>query len=81
NFIAFPVSRLPLDFFPLSTRRAGTILQKFSNLGTRVAIVGDLSEEVARSRALRDFIYESNSRDQVWFVPDVNVLTQRLAAR
>jgi len=79
-FIAIPVERLPTDFFPLSTRRAGTILQKFSNLGARLAIVGDLSAKTAESTALRDFIFETNQRDHVWFVRDMGVLTARLTS-
>lgn len=77
-FIALPIERLPADFFPLSTRRAGTILQKFSNLGARLAIVGDVSVQTAQSTALRDFIFETNQRDHVWFVRDLGVLTSRL---
>ncbi|RCS25697.1 translation elongation factor Ts [Phyllobacterium salinisoli] len=76
--IALPVARLAVDFFPLSTRKAGTILQKFSNFGTRVAIVGDLSVELAQSSALRDFIFETNNRGQVIFVQDLEALTQKL---
>lgn len=78
TIIALPVERLSADFFPLSTRKAGTILQKFSNFGTRVAIVGDLSVELAQSSALRDFIFESNNRGQVIFVQDLEALTQKL---
>ncbi|MBG6118621.1 MULTISPECIES: translation elongation factor Ts [unclassified Sphingobium] len=78
TIIALPVERLSTDFFPLSTRKAGAILQKFSNFGTRVAIVGDISSELSASSALRDFVYESNHRGQVVFVPDLKVLTQGL---
>jgi Domain of unknown function (DUF4180) len=73
-----PVERLSTDFFPLSTRKAGTILQKFSNLGARLAIVGDLSAQIAQSSALSDFISETNRRDHIWFVPDLGILTERL---
>jgi elongation factor Ts len=78
TIIALPVERLSTDFFPLSTRKAGTILQKFSNFGTRVAIVGDISSELSRSSALRDFVYESNHRGQVVFVPDFEALMKAM---
>ncbi|EKF19384.1 translation elongation factor Ts [Nitratireductor pacificus] len=81
TFIALPTGRLPGDFFPLSTRKAGTILQKFSNLGARLAIVGDVSVEVAESAALRDFIHEANRGEHVWFVPDFDSLMRRLNIR
>ncbi len=78
TFIALPIERLGEDFFPLNTRRAGTILQKFSSLGTRLAIVGDLSAQIAESAALRDFIYEANRGEHIWFVADMESLLRRL---
>jgi hypothetical protein len=78
TFIALPIERLGEDFFPLNTRRAGTILQKFSNLGTRLAIVGDLSAQIAESSALRDFVHETNRGEHIWFVADMESLQRRL---
>lgn len=78
RFIALPIERLGDDFFPLNTRKAGTILQKFSNLGTRLALVGDLSAQIAESAALRDFIYEANRGEHIWFVPNFEDLIGRL---
>ena len=54
------------DFFKLSTRLAGDILQKFINYRTKVAIVGDYSGYT--SKPLKDFIYESNHGKDVFFV-------------
>jgi len=54
------------DFFKLSTRLAGDILQKFINYRTKVAIVGDYSAYT--SKPLRDFMYESNHGRDVFFV-------------
>lgn len=54
------------DFFILSTRLAGEILQKFINYGVRCAIYGDFSGYT--SKPLRDFIYESNNGHDVFFV-------------
>ncbi|UIJ44918.1 translation elongation factor Ts [Sphingomonas cannabina] len=78
TIIALPVARLSSDFLPLSTRKAGAILQKFSNFRTRVAIMGDLSVEMEGSHALRDFVYESNNRGDIIFVNDLDALGQIL---
>ncbi|GAA5221220.1 DUF4180 domain-containing protein [Membranihabitans marinus] len=53
------------DFFELRTGLAGEILQKFSNYGLQLVIVGDFS--LYESKSLRDFIYESNKGDTVNF--------------
>ncbi len=44
------------DFFDLSTRLAGEILQKFINYHVKIAIIGDFS--IYTSKSLKDFIYE-----------------------
>ncbi|MEQ1770659.1 MAG: DUF4180 domain-containing protein [Devosia sp.] len=66
--IVIPVARLSSDFYQLSTGLAGAILQKVTNYGFRVAIVGDISAELKRSTPLRDFVRESNKRGQTRFV-------------
>lgn len=80
QMVAFPVARLTEDFFRLSTRLAGEVLQKFVNYGLRVAIIGDVSRWTAQSAALRDFIAEANRGRSVWFVADPAELQRRLAA-
>ncbi len=77
-WVVIPVERLPDDFFRLKTRIAGEILQKFVTYSARVAILGDISRYVAESTALRDFVYESNRGDQIWFVADRAELEERL---
>ncbi len=52
------------DFFNLRTGIAGEILQKFSNYGVKLAIIGDFDNIKG---ALRDFIYECNSGIQIFF--------------
>jgi hypothetical protein len=54
------------DFFKLSTGLAGEILQKVVNYRKKIAIVGDFSSYT--SKPLRDFIYESNNGNAVFFV-------------
>jgi hypothetical protein len=57
------------DFFTLSSGLAGEILQKFSNYRRRAGIVGDYSG--VTSKALKDFMYESNKNKQIVFAPSV----------
>lgn len=76
--IVIPTERLGDDFFRLRTRIAGEIIQKFLIYGLRVAIVGDITQYVDESSALRDFVYESNRGDHVWFLPNIEELEKRL---
>jgi hypothetical protein len=80
TWVAVPVERLGDDFFQLSTRVAGEVIQKFVNYQLRLAIVGDISRHLETSKALRDFVRESNRGRHVWFVADRAELEQRLAA-
>lgn len=64
--LILPKSAFCEDFFKLSTRIAGEVLQKFVNYGLKMAIVGDFSGY--ESKALRDFIYESNRGKHFFFV-------------
>ncbi len=57
------------DFFDLKTKIAGDILQKFAQYGIQLAIVGDFAK--FESKALRDFIYESNKQGQIYFVESI----------
>lgn len=56
---------LDASFFNLRTGFAGEMLQKFSNYGMRIAIIGDFSAYTSKS--LQDFIYECNKGNQVFF--------------
>ena len=76
--VVLPVSWLAPNFFHLRTGVAGKMLQKFVNYGVKLAILGDVSAYTAASSALRDFIYESNRGEVIWFVADRHELEQRL---
>lgn len=78
EWVAVPTTRLGPDFLRLSTRLAGLVIQKFVNYRINLAIVGDISAELAASNALRDFVHESNQGRSVWFVTDLAELEQRL---
>ena len=57
------------DFFVLSSGIAGEILQKFINYRKKIAIVGDYSTYT--SKPLKDFIYESNNGNSIYFVGSI----------
>lgn len=65
------------DFFVLSTRLAGEILQKFINYGVRFAVYGDFSGYT--SKPLKDFMYESNKSKDFYFQSDVDSAINKLA--
>jgi len=77
--IIVPVERLEEDFFQLKTGLAGQFIQKFVTYRRRLVVLGDISEHIASSRALRDYVYETNRGDQVWFMTDMQELDQRLS--
>jgi len=79
DLILIPVERFDDDFFRLKTRIAGEIIQKFVTYGRRLAILGDISRYVAESAAFRDFVFEANRGEHVWFVPNLEELRKRLS--
>ena len=76
--IALPKEAVAGDFFVLSTRLAGEILQKFINYQSKLAIYGDFSRYT--SKPLKDFIYESNRGADVFFAADEADALEKLAA-
>lgn len=64
-------------FFDLRSGFAGEITQKVSNYNLRLGILGDFSGY--ESRALRDFIRESNRLRRVVFAADINEAIDRLS--
>jgi hypothetical protein len=81
ELVAVPVARLSDDFFRLSTRLAGTVVQKFANYQVRLAIVGDVSGWTASSKPFHDFVYEANHGTQLRFVKDMTELEASLSTR
>jgi Domain of unknown function (DUF4180) len=78
DVVAVPASRFDERFFTLRTGLAGEIMQKFVNYRMRLAIVGDISAQIAASTALRDLVVESNRGRHVWFVADLDELDSHL---
>ncbi len=81
DMIAVPVPRLEPEFFDLSSLKAGEILQKVVNHRLKLAIIGDLSRYLEASLALRDFVWESNRGEHIWFLDDEEDLTARLTSK
>lgn len=67
---------LHADFFDLKTRLAGEVLQKFSNYRVKLAIVGNFAKY--ESKSLRDFIFECNKSNYVFFTDNINFAIQKL---
>ncbi len=76
NQLVMDKSCFPEDSFVLSSGLAGEILQKFVNYHVKVAIVGDYS--VYTSKPLKDFIYESNKGNHVFFVSTLEEAVSKL---
>lgn len=64
-------------FFDLKTKIAGDVLQKMINYNKRIAIIGDYSHYTSKS--LRDFIYESNKGNVMFFVEEKDEAIKRLS--
>ncbi|MFH8384126.1 DUF4180 domain-containing protein [Kitasatospora sp. NPDC018058] len=81
EIVAVPADRLDDRFFVLSTGFAGEVMQKFVNYHVRLVVIGDISRHLEASSALRSLVHESNAAGHIWFLPDTEVLTARLAGR
>ncbi len=77
--VAVPSTRLDGRFFDLSTGFAGDILQKFANYRLRLVVIGDIDRHLAASSALPDLVREANRGQDIWFLPDLDALSERLA--
>ncbi|MBE1202885.1 DUF4180 domain-containing protein [Aminobacter carboxidus] len=77
DFLAIPVDRLGPDFLKLSSGVAGEVFQKFVNYGLGCAVVGDITQALNGSGALRDFVRETNKGKSIWFVSDFDELVSR----
>jgi hypothetical protein len=78
--IAVPASRFVPSFFDLSSKEAGHFFQKLQNYQMRLAIVGDIAHHIQASKALRDFVGETNRIGHHLFVADEAALAEALGA-
>ena len=75
--IAINEEALVEDFFVLSSRLAGDVLQKFVNYNIKFAIIGDFSKYT--SKPLKDFIYESNKGKAIFFSSSEDEAIEKLS--
>jgi hypothetical protein len=81
QMVVVPVERFDPWFFQLRTGVAGEFLQKFVTYQVRIVILGDTSAFASESKALRDFIRESNEHDAIWFLRTMEDLKSRIGIR
>lgn len=67
------------DFFNLRTGLAGDILQKYINYKMKIAIVGDFS--IYSSKSLKDFIYECNNGNDIFFLANEKEAIEKLSIK
>jgi hypothetical protein len=80
TIVAVPIGRFDDMFFHLSTRIAPEFIQTVVNYRVRLVILGDLSDHLRSSHALRSFVSEANRGEDVWFLADEDALQSRLAS-
>ena len=78
HWVVVPSDRLAPEFFRLRSGLAGEVLQKFVQYRLGLAVVGDLTEQVAPGGAFADLVRESNQGPHAWFLPDLASVTDRL---
>ncbi len=81
SVLAVPASRLSPAFFQLRTGLAGEIAQKAVTYRLKLAVIGDISQHLAASNALRDWVREANRGREIWFEPSLDSLAARLGGR
>ncbi|NYB75260.1 DUF4180 domain-containing protein [Sedimentibacter hydroxybenzoicus DSM 7310] len=64
------------EFFILSSGIAGEICQKIVNYKFKLAIIGDYSKYTSKS--LRDFIYECNRGNDIFFADNLQQAVDKL---
>lgn len=77
DMIVVPLARLD-PFLDLRSGIAGTFFQKMQNYRLRLAIIGDIAAQTEASKALRDFVFETNRHGNHRFAPDREALLARL---
>lgn len=77
GLVAVKKENLHPDFFELRTGFAGEVLQKFSNYRMKLAVTGDFT--FCKSKALRDFIYESNKVGSILFLSSMEEVIKKFS--
>jgi hypothetical protein len=79
TLIVIPVERLDPVFFVLSSGLAGEITQKIVNYRLKLAVIGDISTQTAKSSSLRAFVRESSRGRSIFFAQDLESLAAVLS--
>lgn len=77
--MVLPKEAVAEEFWQLSTRLAGEVLQKFINYNMKLAVIGDFSALTAKSKSLHDFVFESNRGTHIFFVDSEEEAVRRLS--
>ncbi|SEP81573.1 Protein N-acetyltransferase, RimJ/RimL family [Devosia sp. YR412] len=78
DIIVVSAERFISEFFRLNNQLAGHFFQKMQNYGIRLVILGDISFHLSRSKALQDFVGETNRIGHHLFVTDRAMLEEKL---
>lgn len=78
DVIVVPAHRFPPEFYDLSSRLAGHFFQKMQNYQARLVVLGDISVHTAASKALGDFVGETNRLGHHLFAIDRAELEDKL---
>ena len=70
DMIVVPAMRFAEGFFDLSNRQLGHFFQKLQNYQMRLAVLGDIARHLDESKALRDFVGETNHVGHHLFATD-----------
>ena len=80
DVIVVPAQRFTPEFYDLSSRLAGHFFQKMQNYRVRLVVLGDITVHIAASKALGDFVRETNRIGHHLFVADRAELGDKLRA-
>ena len=78
NNIIVNIEAINSVLFDLKNRILGELLQKYINYNIKIAIIGDFSK--FNSKALNDFIYESNNGRDFFFVEDIDTAVEKMTS-
>lgn len=81
DVIVVPVGRFTPQFFQLSSKQAGHFFQKMQNYRVRLVILGDISAYTASSKALQDFVAETNRIGHHLFAADRSEIEAKLCRK
>ena len=81
DVIVVPAGRFTPQFFQLTSKLAGHFFQKMQNYQARLVILGDISAHAVKSKALQDFVRETNRLGHHLFAADRSELEARLTRK